>query len=268
MPMVTLASGLALSYAGGGDERGPVVLLLPGPTDSWRSYQHLFDLLPPDIRVIAVSQRGHGRSHKPPTGYRVEDFASDVVPLLDALGVQRAVLAGHSGSCLVARRVALDSPDRVVGLVLEASPMTLRDDSRLLSFVRSDISQLDDPISADFARPFVVSTSSQCVPADMVDLLVEEALAVPARVWQQTFGGLLEYDDRIELPLIEAPTLLVWGDADPIISRRAQDALAGAIPDADLVVYAGVGHTPRWERPGRFSHDLGTFARAVWPAHS
>jgi non-heme chloroperoxidase len=191
-----------------------------------------------------------------------------VVPLLDGLGVDRGVLAGHSGSCLVARRVALDSPDRVAGLILEASPMTLRGDARLLTFVRSDISQLDDPISADFARSFVVGTSSQRLPPGMVDLLVEEVLAVPARVSQQTFGSLLGYDDRTELPLIEAPTLLVWGDADPLISRPAQDALAGSIPHADLVVYAGRGHTPRWEDPGRFGGDLVTFARAVWPSRA
>jgi hypothetical protein len=45
MPMVTLASGLALSCANQGDRSGPVVLLLPGPTDSWRSYEHLLALV-------------------------------------------------------------------------------------------------------------------------------------------------------------------------------------------------------------------------------
>jgi pimeloyl-ACP methyl ester carboxylesterase len=265
MPRVTLASGLTLSCADQGDVSGPAVLLLPGPTDSWRSYQPVLDLLPRGVRAIAVSQRGHGESSKPETGYRVEDFAADVVPLLDALGIERAVLAGHSGSCLVARRVALDHPDRVAGLILEASPTTLRDDAQLLRFVESVVSELDDPISPDFARSFVVNTSSESVVANLVDLLVEEILAVPARVWQQTFAGLLEYDDQTELPLIEAPTLLVWGDADALVSREMQDRLVGSIPDADLLVYSGVGHTPRWDDPVRFSSDLVAFARGVRP---
>ena len=81
--------------------------MLPGPTDSWRSYQPVLELLPAWVRAVAVSQRGHGESDKPETGHRVEDFAADVVSLLDALHVERAVLVGHSGSCLVARRVAL-----------------------------------------------------------------------------------------------------------------------------------------------------------------
>jgi pimeloyl-ACP methyl ester carboxylesterase len=253
MQKVTLAPGLTLSYADQGDPSGPAVLMLPGPTDSWRSYQPVLDLLPHDVHAIAVSQRGHGESGKPETGYRVENFAADVVPLLDALSIERAVLAGHSGSCLVARRVALDHPDRVAGLLLEASPTTLRDDAQLLRFVESVVSELDDPISPDFARSFVVNTSSQNVAPDLVDLLVEEILAV------------LAYDDQTELPLIESATLLVWGDADAMVSRAMQDHLVGSIPDADILVYPGVGHTPRWDNPVRFSNDLMTFARGVGP---
>lgn len=263
--MVTLASGLTLSFAEQGDPAGPAVLMLPGPTDAWRSYRPVLDLLPHDVRAIAVSQRGHGESGKPEAGYRVEDFAADVVPLLDALGVERAVLAGHSGSCLVARRVALDHPDRVAGLLLEASPTTLRGDARLLRFVESVVAGLDDPIDPEFARSFVVDTSSESVAPDLVDLLVEDVLAVPARVWKQTFAGLLEYDDRAELPLVEAPTLLVWGDADVLVSREMQLDLAASIPDADLLVYPGVGHTPRWDDPVCFGDDLATFVRRVGP---
>ncbi len=162
-------------------------------------------------------------------------------------------------------RVALDHPDRVAGLLLEASPTTLRDDAQLLRFVESVVSELDDPISPDFARSFVVDTSSENVAPDLVDLLVEEILAVPARVWKQTFAGLLVYDDRTELPRIETPTLLVWGDADALVSRAIQDHLAGSIPDADVLVYPGVGHTPRWDDPVRFSNDLMTFACGVRP---
>jgi non-heme chloroperoxidase len=263
MAKVGLASGLTLSYADEGDASGPTVLMLPGPTDSWRSYQPILGLLPYGIRAIAVSQRGHGESGKPETGYSVEDFAADVVPLLDALDVERAVLAGHSGSCLVARKVALDHPDRVAGLLLEASPTTLREDAQLLRFVETVVTDLDDPISSDFARTFVVDTSSEHVAPGLVDLLVNEILEVPARVWKQTFAGLLEYDDQAELPLIEAPTLLVWGDADTLVPRAMQEHLAESIPDVDLLVYPGAGHTPRWDEPVRFSNDLMTFVRRV-----
>jgi non-heme chloroperoxidase len=156
---VTLGSGLTLSYADQGDRSDPPLVLLPGPTDSWWSYQPVLDRMPLSIRTIAVSQRGHGDSDKPATGYRVEDFAADVVRLLDALCVERAVLAGHSGSCLVARRVAIDAPERVAGLVLEASPTTLPHHAGLEEFVESIVLGLEDPIDPDFARSFVTDTS-------------------------------------------------------------------------------------------------------------
>jgi pimeloyl-ACP methyl ester carboxylesterase len=256
---VPLKSGLSVSCAEHGTVSGPAVVLLPGPTDSWRSYEPVLDLLPPWIRAIAVSQRGHGDSDKPDGGYLVEDFAGDAVELLDALEIDRAVLVDHSGSCLVARRVALDHPARVAGLVLEASPTSLRGDRELQRSVTSVILGLADPIDPAFARSFIVDTSSEGLAPEVLDGFVEEVLKVPARVWRATFSGLLEYDDTAELPKIDAPTLLIWGDGDAIVSREMQDTLVDRMPAAELIVYSAVGHTPRWDDPRRFSDDLAAF---------
>ena len=263
---MTLANGTTLSYAEQGDRSGPVLVLLPGPTDSWRSYEPVLERIPPSIRTIAVSQRGHGDSDKPATGYRVEDFAGDVVPMLDALGVQRAVLAGHSGSCLVVRRVAIDQPERVAGLVLEASPTTLHEHGGLKAFVDATVSHLEDPIDPAFARSFVIDTSSDAVPPEVVDRLVDELMKLPARVWREMFAGLLLYDDTAELGRIAAPTLLIWGDADGLVGRDMQQQLAGRIAGASLLVYPGIGHTPRWEDPSRFASDVVRFVEDVLPA--
>ena len=258
--MVLLKSGLTLSYVSQGDRADVAVVMLPGPTDSWRSYQPILENMPRAIRAIAVSPRGHGDSDKPATGYRVEDFAADVVPLLDTLGVEQAVLVGHSGSCLAVRRVALDHPRRVAGLILEASPTTLRFHAGLREFVTSVVSNLEDPISEEFARSFVVETSSISVPLELLDQLVEELLKVPARVWQATFAGLLQYDDRSELSRITAPTLLIWGDGDAVVPRSMQDELVTCIQGAELRVYPKSGHTPRWDEPARFAADVVAFA--------
>ena len=265
MPKVALESGLTLSFSDQGDSAGPVVLMLPGPTDSWRSYQPVFDLLPQQIRAIAVSQRGHGDSDKPDANYAIADFAADIVPLLDALDIEQAVLTGHSGSCFVARSVALDHPERVAGLILEASPTALHNNAKAVEFIDSVIANLNDPIRPDFARSFVADTSSETLPAKLVDLFVDELLKVPAGVWKDTFAGLLQYDDMTRLALITAPTLLVWGEADGLVSREMQDQLLRMIPDAELVVYPAAGHTPRWDNPVRFTRDLVRFARHVSP---
>lgn len=262
---MVLESGLKLSYVERGDAAGPALVLLPGPTDSWLSYRPILELLPTSIRAIAVSQRGHGDSTKPPSGYRVEDFAADVPPLLDALDIESAVLAGHSGSCPVARRVALERPGLVNGLVLEASPTTLHGHDGLRRFVQERVADLEDPIGHDFARSVIADTSSDAVHPELVDQLVAEVLKVPARAWKSMFAGLLEYDDVDDLHYIAARTLLIWGDADTIVSRAMQDELARRISTAHLLVYRGVGHTPRWEVPARFAADVTAFVERVSP---
>jgi len=257
---ITLGSGLTLSYWSQGAVGDPTILFLPGPTDSWRSYEPILGAIPPHLRVVAVSLRGHGDSSKPGSGYSIEHLAADVVPLLDALDIERAVLVGHSGSCLVARRVALEAPDRVAGLVLEAAPTTLRDDPKLCELVNSVVSELTDPVGPEFARAFVADTSSDVLPAELIEALVEDLVKVPVRVWQEMFTSLLVYDDTAELSLVNTPALLVWGDADPLVPRSIQDELAYRIPRAELVVYRGVGQTPRWEEPEQFANDVTTFA--------
>lgn len=244
-----------------GERSGPVLILLPGPTDSWCSYQSVLDRVPLEIRTIAVSQRGHGDSDKPASGYRVQDFAADVVLLLDALNIKRAFLAGHSGSCFTARRVAIDQPERVAGLILEASPTTLHGNAELEEFVRSIVTGLQDPIDPDFVRSFAVDTSSDDVGIEFLDQMVGEQLKVPARVWREMFPELLRYDDMTELRRITAPTLLIWGNSDGLVEREMQQKLVEHISCADLVIYPDVGHTPRWENPTRFASEVSDFVK-------
>jgi pimeloyl-ACP methyl ester carboxylesterase len=256
---VKIANGLTLSYGAWGAAEGAALVVLPGPIDSWHSYSSVLDRFPPSISVVAVSQRGHGDSDKPQTGYRIEDFASDMEQLFDRLGIEQAIVAGHSGSCLVARRVALDHPERIAGLVLEASPTTLSGNPNLDRFIETVVSTLRDPIDPDFARSFVAETSSVNLPPALLTELTAELLKVPARVWRETFIGLQTYNDMLEVERIAVPTLLVWGDADPIVTREMQNILARSLRGAELRIYEGVGHTPRWEDPARFAHDVAAF---------
>jgi pimeloyl-ACP methyl ester carboxylesterase len=261
--LVALDNGLSLSCFDQGERSEFAVVMLPGPTDSWLSYRAVLERMPSDLRSIAVSQRGHGDSSKPEQGYRIEDFAADVPRLLDALHIERAVLVGHSASCLTTRRVALDHPERVAGLVLEASPTTLKGNPALKGVVDSVVAPLEDPIDLVFARSWVLDTSAENLDATLADELVAEVLKVPARVWREMFAGLMSYDDRADAHHITAPTLLIWGDADGLVGREMQAGLLRSLPDARLIIYPGAGHTPRWENPDRFSSDLAAFAGAL-----
>jgi non-heme chloroperoxidase len=259
---VELPGGLMLSYAEQGDRPGIPVVLLHGVTDSWRSFEPVLPYLPVSLHAFALSQRGHGDSGRP-ASYHTHDFARDVVEFMDALGISRAVVVGHSMGSTNAMRLAIEAPGRVMGLVLVGAFASYRANGGLTEFWQSSVSHLTDPISPSFVREFQESTLAQSVSETFFQTVVEESLKPPARVWRASFDGFFEDACVGELDRIRAPTLLVWGTHDSLPTRKDQDELLAAIPDSRLIVYEDAGHALHWEEPERFARDLVAFVQAV-----
>jgi hypothetical protein len=99
-----LSTGLRIHYSESGDARGTPVVFVHGWLDSWFSFSRVLPLLPATLRLIALDQRGFGESDHQDSGYTIPGFAADLVALLDALDIDRAVLVGHSFGTFVARR--------------------------------------------------------------------------------------------------------------------------------------------------------------------
>ncbi len=255
---VRLSTGVALEVAERGAPDGEPVLFLHGYTDSWFSFSTVLDRLPPTIRAIVPTQRGHGDSERPECCYRPADFAADAVALLDALGVARATVVGHSMGSFVAQRVAIDAPGRVTRLVLIGSGTTVRTPA-VLDFHQS-VRKLTDPVSPAFVRDFQHGAITRPVPAAFMNRVVSESEKLPARVWRDVLDRLIA-DAVNPLERIDTETLIVWGDKDAMFPSADQTALAGAIRGSRLVIYAGVGHSPQWEDPERFASDLMAFFR-------
>lgn len=260
---VELGNGVTLRYAEHGKVSGLPLLLLPGLGDSWRSFGPVLERLPDSIRALAVTQRGHGDAVHPQEGYSFSDFAVDLEAFLDALAVEAVVITAHSASGFFAQRFAIDNPERTLGLVFIATPLTLRNHAGLREAWDSTISKLTDPVDPGFVRDMQAGTLVKPIPQDFFETLVTEAMKVPARVWRESFQYLLQEDCSRELSKISAPTLIVWGDGDEVLSRADQDALVDAIEGAELRVYSGLGHSPHWEEPQRFASDLTAFIRSL-----
>jgi non-heme chloroperoxidase len=262
---IDLPTGARLEYAEHGDLDGRPLLLLHGYSDSWRSFERVIPHLPPSIRAIAPSLRGHGDSGRPAAGYAASDLAADAVALLDALGVSTAVVAGHSMGAAVAQRIALDHPARVDGLVLAGGVTSWAQVPAIAGELAAAVAELTDPIDPEFALEFQASTVAGPVDAELLDTAAAESCKLPARVWQAAMKETLLADFADELPSIAAPALLIWGDQDDEISPRGeQDALAAALPGSELIVYEGIGHAVHWERPKRFAADLGAFVSQLF----
>lgn len=258
-----LQDGPLIRYAEQGDPTGEPIVMLHGYTDSWYSFSRLLPLLlPGGYHIFAIDQRGHGCSERPLDGYTVDHFAADVDAFMEAVGVRRATLVGHSMGSMVARRVAERYPDRVSRLVLIGAILGQNEATRELQVA---VEQLADPVSATFVRDFQASTVYAPVPDLFFEGVVAESLKVPARVWQAAIDGVNQFDDRADLGQITAPTLLLWGEHDAYFSLAEQVRLAAAIRGARLVVYPETGHTPHWEHPEQVALDIAAFIRTVMP---
>lgn len=255
---VDLSTGVQIQYAEQGDPSGVPVIFLHGLSDSWRSFELVLSRLPGSVRGFALTQRGHGDSSRPDSGYRFADYAADVAAFMDAVGLEAAVVVGHSmGSC-GAQRFAIDHPDRTLGLVLVSSFLDLSENPGAQE-VGETISRMD-VVDPEFVREFQEGTIAKPVPQGFFETVMHESLKLPTRVWKAAVAGSLEDSDiPRRLHTIKAPTLLVWGDQDGFCSRSDQDAQTAAIPASRLVVYEGAGHACHWEEPDRFVTDLTSF---------
>lgn len=259
---VELPNQVRLPYVEQGDPAGVPLLLLHAIADSWHAFEPVLAHLPKSIHAFALTQRGHGDASHPVAGYHVHDFATDLVAFMNAIELEAAVIAGGSSGGFVARRFAIDHPERTLGLVLLGSPANLRDKPSVRELWDSTVSKLTDPVDPGFVRDFAARTLAQPVPQAFFETVVRESLKVPAFVWRATFKGLMEDDSFGELRSIKAPTLIIWGDQDAILPRSDQEALAAAIPDSRLVMYPGAGHAFYWEEPHRVASDLLAFIKA------
>ena len=261
-----LSRGVRLHYAERGDPTGEAIVFLHGYSDSWFSFSRVLPLLSPSYHAFALTQRGHGDSDKPECCYTPEDFAADVDAFMEAVGIEKATLVGASTGALFAQRVALSYPRRVGRLVLIGAQTPANE---AVTGLVEEMRALEDPVPPEFVREFQESTIYQPVPQEFLDTVVSESLKLPARVWRDYMeGAVLSIDHEYVLPLreIDVPTLILWGEQDPLFPREEQERLAAAIPDATLTVYPETGHAVHWDRPEWVVRDLEEFMKETRPA--
>jgi pimeloyl-ACP methyl ester carboxylesterase len=184
-----------------------------------------------------------------------------VVAFLDLLGIDRAVLVGHSMGSVIAQLVAVRRPEHVLGLVLVAAFAGYRGRPAIHELVDA-VLKLEDPVDPKFVREFQESTVAHPVPAWYMGTVIAESLKLPARVWHAAFGRMLDLDDPPR-SAITAPTLILWGDRDKYARRADQDALVAEISGARLTIHEGAGHALHWEDPLRFAHEVARFALSL-----
>lgn len=259
---VRLAGGLTIECAEQGRRGGPTLLLLHGITDTWRSFEPVLPWLPPDWRVVSMTQRGHGGSSAA-ASYRTRDFAADAAAMVAALGLAPVLVVGHSMGAVNALRLAIDHPAAVRGVVAVGGFASFSDKPELVDFIHRQMLTLGEQVPRELAEAFQRDTVAGPVAPGLLQTMVDECLRTPAATWRGAFAALLEDDFSTELHKIDVPVLLPWGDADAFSPESDQQRLQRLLPRATRVVYTGVGHALHWEQPRRFADDLMAFEQTL-----
>jgi pimeloyl-ACP methyl ester carboxylesterase len=252
---VSLATGVSLHYADGGTKGKTPIVFVHGFVDSYWSFMRVIEFLSPAYRTIALDLRGHGDSDKPETGYSIADFTQDLILFIDALGLGKAHLVGHSMGSFIAQSFAAIHPHRVEKLVLIGSAPCAVGNPVLLE-IKPLIDALEDPLERDFVSGF--QAIGNPVPAEFMEMIISETMKVPARVWRSACAGLMQADLRPILHSVAAPTLIMWGNQDTIFMRRDQETLLSLIPDSRLKEF-DAGHALHWEKPMEAAAALESF---------
>ena len=249
---VTLPNGVRLHYRRQGPDSGPALILLHGYSDSSLSFAPIMPLLPPEQRVIAVDLRGHGDSDRPAEGYRMVDFADDVIAMMDRVAVPSAVIVGHSMGSFVAQALVERAAPRVSSLVLLGSAASAV--NGVIAELRTAVESLTDPVDAQFVRDFQYGTVAQPVPEAFMDAVIGNSRRMPANVWKKALAGLMEFQPS--LPRSSVRTLVLGGTRDSVFSAGEQTALARQYPFAQLRLIEDVGHALHGEQPEVFVREL------------
>lgn len=263
-----LANGITIEYDTFGDRANPALLLVMGLGAQMTAWDERFcqQLADRGLFVIRFDNRDCGLSQKieggpqPNVGaamagdassasYTLDDMAADAIGLLDALGIQRAHIAGASMGGMIVQMIAINHPERVLSLCSIMSTTGNRDVGQakpeaMAVLMAPPAKTREEAIEAGVKAQKVIGGT---FPID--EAAVRQRFAssfdrsfYPQGVARQLVGILASGDRTERLKQLHVPTLVIHGEVDPLVGLSGGKATAEAIPGAKLLVVPQMGH--------------------------
>jgi pimeloyl-ACP methyl ester carboxylesterase len=263
------ANGIELEYETFGDRSNPAMLLIMGLGIQLLGWHEVFCnmLVERGYFVIRYDNRDVGLSTKIESGpppdvmqmlagnfssasYTLDDMANDAAGLLDALDIEQAHIVGISMGGMIGQTLAIKHPERVLSLT---SIMSTTGDSEV-GQPRQDVVMAMLTPAPDDRDAFIelqanlfrlIGSPDYPMPETELRELIGRSydrMHYPAGFMRQLAGIMASGDRTAALAGVSAPTLVMHGEADPLIQADGGEATAKAIPGAKLVKIAGMGH--------------------------
>jgi pimeloyl-ACP methyl ester carboxylesterase len=271
--------GLQVHYKiEGQDER--TLVLLHGFAASVFSWRKVMDPLSEAGMVVAFDRPGFGLTERPMPGewdgespYSPEAQADLTVALLDELGIDRAVLVGHSAGGTIALLTALRHPERVEALVLEDAAVyeSTGTPEWMGPLLRLPLMDRFGPLlvrSVTLWGEAAIRTAWSDPNKITVELISGYKKPLQVENWDRALWELalashaLGLEERLDE--VSVPALVITGEGDRIVPTRNSERLAAELPAAELVVIPDCGHVPHEECPGEFLEAVREFVAGLY----
>jgi 3-oxoadipate enol-lactonase len=270
MAFVRRPDGCRIHYEVTGRGSGPPLLLIQGlgaDKHGWDLQRLAFSLR---YRVIALDNRGAGRSDKPFGDYSIDQMADDAAAVLDVLEIERAHVVGASMGGAIAQMIAVRHPERLrsLGLVCTACRNQPWREELLQGWARTAHTRGLGRMTKEAAR-WVIGPRSFRRLVPVLGWLGPLGLGRPSHAFEAQVAAILAADDtlRSRLGEIAVPTIVIVGNQDILTPRGDSEELAERIPTAELVVISGAAHGLMIEHASTFNRILGDFLHRAEKAY-
>ena len=261
---------------------GPVIVLIHGITGSSITWEEVIEPLAERYTVVAPDLLGHGESAKPRGDYSLGAYASGIRDLLAALGHSRATVVGHSLGGGIAMQMSYQFPERVDRLILVSSGGLGREVHLLIRAAVLPGSELVLPLLAyagliqriDAVGAFLSRLGLHAGPdleemwrgfSSLSDAEARAAFIHTLRTIIDPTGQRVSATDRLYLAK-DMPSLLMWGERDPVIPFHHGVRATEQMPGSRLVTFPNAGHFPHRDDPRGFVRELVKFIESTEPA--
>lgn len=240
---------------------GPPVILLHGWLGSWGLWQPTMEALGQHYRCYALDFWGFGESGKKRDSYAVGDFMELVRQFMDALGIERAPLIGHSMGGTTSLGTTIRYPERITQVCVIGSPIVGSSLSFVLqlagipqigSLARNSLGALK--FGVRLSSPLITRNSKAWYP------MIERDLSrTTVESFFSSIGSLRRTDLRPRLGEVRVPTLGIYGTRDVIVHPRQYEPLRAGVQHARIEILPGSGHFPMLDEPDKYLAVIRSF---------
>lgn len=222
---------------------GPPLFLIHGIGARRATFTRLVEGLKDRFTCISYDLRGHGESPLPDGRFTLDDLVDDLEALRAKLGIERAHFAGHSLGGMIGPAYALRYPERVrsLGLWSTAAFRTPDDSAKVKAVVQAMREKGIGPVLDTLTARWFTDDFTEARP-DVIAWRKQQVIDTPADIFLNVFDIYAETEMAPWLHKIQAPAQVLTGELDGGCNPRLNTLIAGAMPEAELVVLSGLKH--------------------------